>query len=81
VTERPNRRATDRGPADSPLARQRRVVRMIAADPVLVQWLATLHARKLHEVAADLTAAGHDAAAELVHQRADAVACGKLPAL
>jgi hypothetical protein len=75
---RPNRRATDGGPADSPRARQRRLVRHIASDPVLVGWLATSKARTLSHLAAELTAAGHQAAAELVQRKANALTSGEL---
>jgi hypothetical protein len=78
---RPSRRATDSGPADSPRARQRRLVRHIAADPVLVEWLATRTARTLYGLAAELTAAGQGDAAELVQRRADAYAHGEVPPL
>ena len=74
--DRPNRRATDRGPADTPRARQRRLVRHISADPELVAWLGTTKARTLQDVAAHLSAAGHGPAAELVQRRADALASG-----
>lgn len=73
---RPNRRATDRGPGDTPRARQRRLVRHIAADPELVGWLATTKARTLHDVAAALTGAGHREAAEFVTRYALALANG-----
>jgi hypothetical protein len=73
---RPNRRATDGGPADSPRARQRRLVRHIQGDPELTAWLGTTKARTLSSLAADLSAAGHGAAAELVQRRADALASG-----
>lgn len=76
LPERPNRRLTDRTPLDSPRARQNRLVRHISADPVLVEWLATSKSRTLHEAAAALTEAGHPEAAELVRQRADALAAG-----
>lgn len=79
--ERPNRRATDRGPADDPRARQRRLVRHIAADPVLLGWLATAKARTLYGLAADLEAAGFGDAAELVQRRADQLAHGEVPPL
>jgi hypothetical protein len=54
-----------------------RVVRHIAADPVLVGWLATSKARTLLEVAAQLTDAGHPEAAELVRHFADDLTSGK----
>ncbi len=76
LEERPNRRATDGGPADSPRARQRRLVLHIMADRELVGWLATSKARTLHAVAADLSAAGHGAAADLVHRYAQRIASG-----
>jgi hypothetical protein len=75
---RPNRRATDGGPADSPRARQRRLVRHIASDPVLVGWLATSKARTLAAVAADLSAAGHGDAAEMVARYAQRLTTGDL---
>jgi hypothetical protein len=81
VPPRPNRRATDGGPADSPRARQHRLVRHIAADPVLLAWLATSKARTLYDVAALLTTAEHPDAAELVRQRADAIASGLISPL
>jgi hypothetical protein len=68
LPERPNRRATDGTRTDTPRARQRHLVRHITADPVLVGWLATSKARTLHAVAADLVAAGHGDAAELVQR-------------
>lgn len=67
---RPNRRATDGGPADSPRARQRRLVRHISADPALVGWFATSKARTLNDVAALLSEQGHGAAADLVQRYA-----------
>lgn len=73
---RPNRRATDRGPGDDPRARQRRLVRHIASDPVLVGWLATSKARTLHAVAAELTREGHKEAADLVSRYAIRLATG-----
>ena len=73
---RPNRRATDGGVGDTPRARQRRVVRMIAADPDLVGWLATSKARTVSDVAAMLTGEGHEAAARLVQRYANALASG-----
>lgn len=75
--ERPNRRATDRTPLDAPRARQGRLVRMIAADPVLVDWLATSKARTLLDVAAVLTEHGHRDAAELVRQYGDDLTSGR----
>lgn len=75
--QRPNRRATDRTPTDTPRARQRRLVRHISADPVLVEWLAISKARTLYGLAADLEAAGFGGAAELVQRRADALAHGE----
>jgi hypothetical protein len=75
---RPNRRATDGGPDDSPRARQRRLVRHISSDPVLVDWLATTKARTLHAVAAELTAAGHREAADMVSRYAVRLATGDL---
>jgi hypothetical protein len=75
---RPNRRATDGGPEDNPRVRQRRVVRMISSDPVLVDWLATTKARTLHAVAAELTAAGHRDAADMVSRYAVRLATGDL---
>jgi len=73
---RPNRRATDAGPADSPRARQRRLVRHIMADPELIGWLATTKARTLYDVAAVLSGAGHGDAAEIVHRYAAELASG-----
>jgi hypothetical protein len=73
---RPNRRATDRGPDDTPQRRQRSLVRHIVADPVLVGWLATSKARTLHTVAAQLTAAGHKDAADMVSRYAIRLATG-----
>jgi hypothetical protein len=73
---RPNRRATDGGPADAPRARQRRLVRHIMSDPDLVGWLATSKARTLNDVAAMLSGAGHGDAAELVQRYAQALASG-----
>jgi hypothetical protein len=73
---RPNRRATDGGPADSPRARQRRLVRHIAADPELIGWLATSKARTGWGVAAMLSGTGHGSAAELVTRYAQALASG-----
>jgi mevalonate kinase len=73
---RPNRRATDLGPGDTPRARQARLVRMIAADPELVGWFATSKARTLNAVAAELSGAGHGDAAELVARYAQALASG-----
>jgi hypothetical protein len=73
---RPNRRATDTGPLDSPRARQRRLVVHIQNDPELIAWLGITKARTLNDVAAQLSAAGHGAAAELVHRRADDLASG-----
>ena len=75
---RPNRRATDGGPNDSPRARQRRLVRHIMSDPVLVGWLATSKARTLHAVAAQLAAAGHQDAADMVSRHAVRLATGDL---
>lgn len=75
---RPNRRAEDGGPLDSPRARQRRLVRHISADPDLVGWLGTSKARTLHNVAAQLSQAGHGAAAEIVQRRADDLASGNV---
>jgi hypothetical protein len=75
---RPNRRATDGGPDDSPRARQRRLVRHISADPELIAWLGTTKARTLHNIAAELSAAGHVAAAELVSRRAIDLATGNV---
>lgn len=74
---RPNRRATDGGPTDTPRARQNRLVRHIAADPDLCGWLGTTKARTLYDVAADLAAAGHREAAELVQRRAARLASGE----
>lgn len=74
---RPNRRATDGGPLDSPRARQRRLVRHISADPDLIAWLGTTKARTLHDAAAMLSSAGHGAAAELVERYALALANGE----
>jgi hypothetical protein len=54
-----------------------RVVRHIAADPVLVGWLATTKARTLHDVAAQLVEHGHPEAAELVRQYGDDLTSGK----
>jgi hypothetical protein len=73
---RPNRRATDRGPDDDPRGRQRRLVRHISGDPVLVGWLATSKARTLHTVAAQLTRAGHKDAADMVSRYAIRLATG-----
>jgi hypothetical protein len=73
---RPNRRATDGGPADNPRARQRRLVRHISADPELVAWLGTTKARTLNDVAAMLSGEGHGQAAELVQRYAQALANG-----
>ena len=75
---RPNRRATDGGPEDDPRARQRRLVRHISRDPVLVGWLATSKARTLHSVAAQLAAAGHREAADMVSRHAVRLATGDL---
>lgn len=75
---RPNRRATDGGPADSPRARQRRLVVHIQHDPALIVWLGTTKARTLHDVAAQLSAAGHGDAAELVSKRARDLASGNV---
>lgn len=76
LPERPNRRATDLGPGDSPRARQGRLVRFISSDRVLMEWLGTSKARTLHNVAADLVAAGHPEAAEIVSRRARELADG-----
>jgi hypothetical protein len=73
---RPNRRATDLGPADTPRARQRRLVRHISSDPELVAWLGTTKARTLNDVAAMLSSHGHGDAAELVQQYATALGNG-----
>ncbi len=73
---RPNRRATDGGPLDNPRARQRRLVVHIQNDPELVAWLGTTKARTLHDVAGQLSAAGHGDAAELVHRYAVLLASG-----
>lgn len=74
---RPMRRATDGGPSDSPRARQGRLVRHIAADPVLFGWLGVSKARTLNAVAAQLAAAEHHEAAEIVRQQADRLASGQ----
>ena len=76
IPERPNRRLTDGTRLDTPRARQNRLVRVIASDPVLVQWLATTKARTLHEVAASLATLGHHDAAEVVRRRADSLGAG-----
>jgi hypothetical protein len=78
VVERPSRRATDGGPADSPRARQGRLVRHIRSDRVLVEWLATSKARTLHTVAAQLSAAGHKEAADMVSRHAVRLATGEV---
>jgi hypothetical protein len=75
-SDRPNRRATDGGAADSPRARMGRLVRHISGDPVLVGWLATSKARTLYGIAADLVSVGHPEAAELVRRRANDLASG-----
>jgi hypothetical protein len=71
---RPNRRATDGGPYDAPLARRRRLVRHIAADPVLVDWLATSKARTLLDAAALLD---DREAAETIRRYADELTSGR----
>lgn len=76
---RPSRRFDDLHPGSSARARQGRLVRHIAADPDLLGWLGTTKARTLHAVAADLAAAGHHEAAELVRQRADDLQTGVVP--
>ena len=76
--DRPNRRATDGGPADSPRARQRRIVVHIQSDPALIAWLGVSKARTLHDVAAQLSGAGHGEAAELVARRARDLASGNV---
>jgi hypothetical protein len=78
VTEqvRPARRATDVGPADSPKERIRRLIRHIAADPVLAGWLADSKARTVHRLAADLAAAGQPEAAALARAFADGLVHG-----
>lgn len=73
---RPARRFDDLGPGSSTRARQARLVRHIAADPDLIGWLGTSKARTLHAVAAELAAAGHGEAAEIVRQRADDLQTG-----
>ena len=78
VPPRPNRRLTDGGPGDTPRARQGRLVRHITGDPDLIAWLGTTKARTLHSVAADLVAAGHREAAELVSRRARDLADGSV---
>ena len=67
----PARRFDDLGPGSSVRARQARLVRHIAADPDLVEWLGTSKARTLYTLAADVAAAGHPDAAELIRQRAE----------
>lgn len=48
----------------------------MSGDPALIAWLGVTKARTLHDVAADLAAAGHHDAAELVSKRARALASG-----
>jgi hypothetical protein len=72
---RPSRRQGD-NPGEPPRVRQRRLVRFIAADPDLLAWLGDSKARTLHRVAADLTAAGHAEAAEMVRAYADRLTVG-----
>lgn len=78
---RPNRRATDGNRNDTPRARQNRLIRMIAADPVLLGWLATSKARTLTAVAADLSAAGHADAAEAIARYAQQLTAGEVSPL
>jgi Flp pilus assembly CpaE family ATPase len=73
---RPSRRSTDVGPADSPKERIRRLVKHIAADPVLAAWLADSKARTIGRLAADLSAAGYKEAADLAHQFANGLRHG-----
>lgn len=76
----PQRRVSDRHRTDSPRVRQNRLVRHIAADPVLIQWLAVSKSRTLHEAAAALASEGFSDAAELVRKRADRLASGEASA-
>jgi hypothetical protein len=78
VTERvrPSRRATDVGPADAPKERIRRLIRHVAADPVLAAWLADSKARTVHRLAADLAAAGYREAAEMARAYAEGLTHG-----
>jgi hypothetical protein len=65
---RPNRRATDGGPGDTPVRSRRRLVRMIASDPEHVAWLAAHNASVLERAAQHLALAGHrEAASRLRH--------------
>jgi hypothetical protein len=68
--ERPNRRLADRGRQDSPAQRQRHIALVIAADPVLVSWLAGQRARALDDAAHLLDLAGQDKAAAIVRREA-----------
>jgi hypothetical protein len=66
--QRPNRRATDRDPRDSPQARTRKLVRFLASDPENVQWLAHHNAKILDRAAQHLDLAGQpEAASRLRH--------------
>jgi hypothetical protein len=76
--ERPNRRATDRVPGDTPENRRRRLIRHISADPVLVRWLADSKARTLDGIADNLKRRGKTEAAAELWRAASALRTGEL---
>jgi hypothetical protein len=72
LPERPNRRATDRGPGDTPVRRRRKLVRFLASDPEHVAWLAAHNASILERAAQHLALAGHRGAASRLRHIAQA---------
>lgn len=78
MTERPNRRLTDGNRNDTPKARQARLIRAIASDPVLLNWLGGLIARILDRAATDIAIDGRIDCANAVRTRADQYRSGAI---